>query len=81
MQGDKGPNICSLGALFTLIVSNLNPRQSRLSRLGVSWMTNSSLPEEVALKLMTLRVCELLPPSQGIRRPCFACFFFNQDLL
>jgi hypothetical protein len=75
MQGDKEPNTCSLGALFTLIVSNLNPRQSRLSRLGVSWMTNSSLPEEVALKPMTLRVCELLPPSQGIRRPCFACFF------
>jgi hypothetical protein len=24
---------------------------------------------------------KLLPPSQGIRRPCFACFFFDQDLL
>jgi hypothetical protein len=22
----------------------------------------------------------ILPPSQGIRRPCFACFFFDQNL-
>jgi hypothetical protein len=24
---------------------------------------------------------KILPPSQGIRHPCFACFFVDQDLL
>jgi hypothetical protein len=62
MRGDKRPNISSLGALITRIVSPPLPGQgnSSLSRQGASSMTTSPLLEKQAQSLMVMRVGELI---------------------